>query len=100
MKLKGWIGSLLLASACGCSSMNNTESGALGGGVLGAGLGALVGAATGHAAAGAAIGAGAGAVTGGLIGNSEDRAESRHKQAVAEWTAQNPPLALPDIVQM
>jgi hypothetical protein len=80
--------------------MNNTESGALGGGVIGAGTGALIGAATGHAGAGAAIGAGAGALAGGLIGNSQDRAEARHKQAMAEWAAQNPPLTLPQIVQM
>jgi hypothetical protein len=80
--------------------MNNTEAGALGGGVLGAGLGALVGAATGHAAAGAAIGAGAGAVTGGLIGNSEDRAEARQKQAATNWAAAHPPVAINDIVQM
>jgi hypothetical protein len=80
--------------------MNNTESGALGGGVIGAGAGALIGAATGHAAAGAAIGAGAGAVTGGLIGNSQDRAEAKQKEAAVAWAAQNPPLTLPDIVQM
>jgi hypothetical protein len=91
---------LLILGACGCSSMNNTESGALGGGVIGAGLGALVGAATGHAAAGAAIGAGAGAVTGGLIGNNQDRAEAKTKQVAAEWAAQNPPLGLADVVQM
>src|ERR1700682_2895199 len=91
---------LLIRGACGCSSMNNTESGALGGGVLGAGLGALVGAATGHAAAGAAIGAGGGAGTGGLTGNSQDKVEAKHKQAAAEWAAQNPPLGLADVVQM
>jgi len=80
--------------------MNNTESGALGGGVLGAGAGALLGSATGHAGAGAAIGAGVGAVTGGLIGNSQDKAEAKQKQAAADWAAQNPPLGLDGIVQM
>jgi len=100
MNIKRWLGGLLILGTCGCNSMNNTESGALGGGVLGAGLGALVGAATGHAAAGAAIGAGAGAVTGGLIGNSEDRAEARQKKAVSDFAASHPPVAINDIVQM
>ncbi len=100
MNIKKLVGGLFIVGMSGCSSMNNTESGALGGGVLGAGLGALVGAATGHAAAGAAIGAGAGAITGGLIGHSEDRAENKQKEAVAAWAAQHPPLGLPDIVQM
>ncbi len=100
MKAKSWLGGLLLVGACGCNSMNNTEQGALGGGVLGAGAGALLGAATGHAAAGAAIGAGVGAVTGGLIGNSEDRAENRQKQAAAQWAAAHPPVKIEDVVQM
>jgi len=100
MKAKRWLSGLLVLGMGGCSSMNNTESGALGGGVLGAGLGALVGAATGHAAAGAAIGAGAGAVTGGLIGNSQDQAEARQKQAATNWAAAHPPVAINDIVQM
>ena len=100
MNLKRWLGGVVILGACGCNSMNNTEAGALGGGAIGAGAGALVGAATGHAAAGAAIGAGVGAVTGGLIGHSEDTAEARQKKAAAEWAAQNPPLGLPDVVQM
>jgi outer membrane protein with glycine zipper len=100
MNLKRWLGAVVILGACGCNSMNNTEAGALGGGAIGAGAGALLGAATGHAGAGAAIGAGVGAVTGGLIGHSEDRAEDRQKKAAADWAAQNPPLGLPDVVQM
>src|SRR5205814_5246656 len=34
---------LVLLLGCGCSTMSNTESGALGGGALGAGIGALFG---------------------------------------------------------
>lgn len=100
MITKKWLGSLILLSVCGCKSMNNTEAGAVGGGALGAGIGALAGAATGHAGAGAAIGAGVGAITGGLIGNSQDKAEAKQKQVAADWAAHNPPLGLPDVVQM
>jgi hypothetical protein len=100
MNTKRWLGGLLILGMGGCNSMNNTEAGALGGGAIGAGTGALLGSLTGHAGAGAAIGAGVGAVTGGLIGNSQDKAEARHKEAVAEWSAQHPPLALADVVQM
>jgi hypothetical protein len=100
MNAKRWLGGVMILGLCGCSSMNNTESGALGGGAIGAGTGALLGSMTGHAGAGAAIGAGVGAVTGGLIGHSEDRAEARQKQAAAEWAAQNPPLTLEGVVDM
>jgi outer membrane lipoprotein SlyB len=55
----------------GCS--NNTETGALGGGLLGAGIGAATGG-SGGALAGGLIGAGAGA----LFGNAED--QKQHKE--------------------
>jgi len=78
-----------LLLACGCSSMNHTETGALAGGAVGAGVGALAGAACHNPGAGAAIGAGAGAVTGGLIGHSMDKSEEKVKdQAVAAIQAQ------------
>ena len=47
----------MLVTNSGCSTMNNTEAGALGGGVFGGILGTVVGAASGHPGAGAAIGA-------------------------------------------
>lgn len=100
MRTRKWYGVVLILGTCGCSSMNNAERGALGGGAIGAGAGALIGSMTGNAGAGAAIGAGVGAVTGGLIGNSEDRAENKQKRAAAEWAAAHPPMAIPDIVQL
>jgi uncharacterized protein YcfJ len=100
MKTKRWLGGLVVLGLAGCSGMNNTEAGALGGGAIGAGTGALLGSLTGHAGAGAAIGAGVGAITGGLVGNSQDKAEARHKEAVAEWAAQHPALQLNDVVAM
>jgi hypothetical protein len=100
VKAQRWLSGLLILGMGGCSSMNNTESGALGGGVIGAGVGALVGAATGHAAAGALIGGGAGAAVGAVAGNSQDKAEARQKQAATDWAAAHPPVAINDIVQM
>jgi outer membrane lipoprotein SlyB len=99
-----WLMSLALMPVClgsGCSSMNNTDAGVLGGGVLGAGLGALIGGPR-HALAGAAIGGATGAVTGGLIGNSADQKEKQVAQAQAaqaQAAAQNA-LSLTDIAQM
>jgi hypothetical protein len=84
--------------ACGCSSLSNTENGALGGGAIGAGLGALVGHATGHTAAGALIGGAAGAVTGGVVGNAVDKSEERQAALVAANAPR--PLGLTDIANM
>jgi outer membrane lipoprotein SlyB len=81
--------------ACGCSSLNHTENGALAGGAIGAGTGALIGKATGHTAGGAVIGAGVGALTGGLIGNAADQTEK--KVAAAEAKSQLDKL---DVVRM
>src|SRR5947209_7149243 len=101
MNTKFWLGGLVILGLSGCSSMNNTEAGAIGGGAVGAGVGALAGAATGHAGAGALIGGGIGAVTGGLLGNSEDRVEERQKKAAAQYAASLPkPPTLNDVVQM
>src|SRR5437899_2130105 len=100
MKKINWLGGLLILGASGCSSMNNTEAGALGGGAIGAGVGALVGAATGHAGAGARIGGAAGAGVGALAGHSEDRAEARQKKAVDDYAAAHPPVSINDVVQM
>ena len=53
--------------------MNNTEKGALGGGVIGAGLGAIIGNQSGEAGKGALIGGAAGAILGGAAGNAKDK---------------------------
>jgi hypothetical protein len=82
----------------GCESMSNTDKGVLGGAGLGALAGGVIGSATGHAGAGAAIGAGLGGVAGGLTGAAVDNSE--RKQAIRQAAAQNPPLSLPDIVQL
>jgi len=100
MKKINWLGGLLILGASGCSSMNNTEAGALGGGAIGAGVGALVGAATGHAGAGALIGGATGAGIGALAGHSEDRAEARQKKAVDDFAAAHPPVSINDVIQM
>src|SRR5262245_28821129 len=78
---------LLAVLACasagfGCASMNNTERGAVGGGVIGAAAGTAIGAATHHPVAGALIGTAAGTATGALIGNGADKDEARKREAV------------------
>jgi outer membrane lipoprotein SlyB len=78
----------LLVLCCGCSSMNNTEAGLLGGGAIGGLLGAGVGALAHAPVAGAAIGAATGAAVGGLAGADQDRQERREKVQVAVATQQ------------
>src|SRR3982751_721901 len=99
MKRSWYAAGLLLVAGAGCAGMNNTEAGALGGGVIGAGLGTVVGGMSGHPLAGAAIGGASGALLGGAVGNSEDRRERRDAQAVAAWNAQNQ-MTLTDVVMM
>jgi outer membrane lipoprotein SlyB len=104
MKRKILCGTLLLL-LCGCSTMNNTESGAIGGGLLGGGIGALFGLACHRPVEGAAIGAAVGAGTGALVGHSEDQAEKRQevRQAQAVAAAQDVAARAPrlqDIVDM
>ncbi|MFO0810301.1 MAG: glycine zipper domain-containing protein [Gemmataceae bacterium] len=85
----------------GCSTMDHTEKGIVGGGLLGAATGAVIGKATGNTAAGALIGAAAGGTAGGLIGNEIDDSEKKIKQASA--TAAVPvrgPLSLQEIATM
>lgn len=84
----------------GCSSMNNTEKGALGGGAIGAGAGALIGHATGNTGAGAAIGAGVGALTGALVGNDMDKQEQKQKDAIAAAQMAHGPVGVGEVVQM
>jgi hypothetical protein len=76
-------GLILLTGGTGCSGMNNTEKGLLGGGLVGTGIGALAG--RGNPAA-MAIGGIGGAAVGGLFGAGQDRREE-HKAAVARADA-------------
>jgi hypothetical protein len=83
--------------------MNNTERGAVGGGVFGTALGTAVGAATGKPLAGAAIGAAAGTATGALIGNDIDKTEQRNKDiaqatALADAQAQAQRMGIADVI--
>lgn len=84
----------------GCESMNNTEKGAVGGGLLGAGAGALVGAALHRPAAGALIGGAAGAVTGAAVGNHVDRVEERQAAEAAALQSSRGPVSVQDVATM
>lgn len=95
---------LVVLAGGGCSSMNNTQAGALGGGLIGAAAGTIVGAATGHPGAGAAIGTAAGAGIGALAGHSQDKAEARQAKAQADaaaaYAATHPPMSIADVVSL
>ncbi len=102
MKNKLLLVGLLVLSPCGCTGMNNTQQGAVSGGLLGAGAGALIGGVTRNAGAGALIGGLAGTAVGAAVGNDRDRFEDRqHARAIAAAnTAARNQLRLEDIVQM
>lgn len=76
------LGLLVAISLVGCQTPNNTEQGALFGGLLGAGTGAIVGHALGNTGAGAAIGAGVGALSGAAIGHGVDESEARNRALI------------------
>jgi Glycine zipper len=90
----------------GCSSLNNTEKGALVGGGVGSVVGTAIGAATGNPRTGAAIGGIGGAAIGALAGNKEDEREhaqekAQLRQAAATAQAQQyAPLGLIDVVNL
>ena len=91
------------AAGSGCSTMNNTEKGAIGGAVVGTGLGTALGAATGHTGAGAVIGGLAGTAGGALVGNDIDKTERRNKDiaqaaALADAQAQSQRLGMADVI--
>jgi hypothetical protein len=80
--------------AGGCSSMNNTDRGAL----IGTGAGALIGnavAGRGHKTTGTAIGAAAGLLAGTAIGSAKD-----DEQAAAAAQPKAGPLGLTDVANM
>jgi hypothetical protein len=94
---------LLLLVGCGCSTMNNTEKGAVTGGAIGAGGGALLGSAVHAPLAGALVGGTVGALVGGVAGSNADRAEAHDKavqQAVAQQVNAPPNPSLEQVVAM
>jgi hypothetical protein len=100
MRTKIWLSGLLMLSTCGCTGMNNTEQGAVTGGLLGGGLGLLLGGR--HPLAATAIGAGAGTLVGGAIGSDKDRQDQRRTNAaIAAANAQaQRQMGLDEIVQL
>lgn len=85
--------------------MNNTEKGAVGGGVVGTALGTAVGAATHHPVAGAVVGGLAGTATGALVGNGVDKQEKRDRDvaqavALADAQAQAQRMGIADVIGM
>jgi uncharacterized protein YcfJ len=92
--VKRFIGVLLLViMVSGCeTSLNETQTGALGGSALGAGLGAIIGNQTGHAGAGTAIGAGAGLLAGSLIGEGMRRSKQAQTTQAAPYQQQVTPV--------
>ncbi|MBY0457075.1 MAG: hypothetical protein K2V38_07050 [Gemmataceae bacterium] len=93
------------AGGSGCASMNNTERGAVGGGVVGTAAGTAIGAATGRPLAGALIGGGIGTATGALIGNDVDKREQRDRDvaqaaALADAHAQGQRVGVFDVIRM
>ena len=102
----GLLGVFAAATAgSGCAGMNNTERGAVGGGVFGTAAGAAIGAATGRPLLGAAIGAAGGTATGALIGNRVDKEERRDRDisqaaALADAQSQAQRLGITDVIEL
>ncbi|MSQ95086.1 MAG: hypothetical protein EXR98_11100 [Gemmataceae bacterium] len=97
MKIRTCIASALLVSTVGCSSMNNTEKGLLGGTAVGAGAGALLG--RGHPGAMLAGGV-LGAAVGGIAGSDQDRREDRKAAIAAANAPSHRQMSLNEVVQM
>jgi outer membrane lipoprotein SlyB len=98
------IGTVLAVAPVGCSHMNQTEKGVLGGGAIGAGVGTLIGHATGNPKTGAVVGGLLGAGVGGAIGNESDRKDEEAKevrQAAAQHAyADAQPNRVSEIIQL
>ena len=72
--------SLVVTIACaGCSSMSNTQKGAIGGAAAGAAIGGVIGHQSGNTAVGAIIGAAVGGAAGAYIGNYMDKQAAEMK---------------------
>ncbi len=99
------LGMGLLAGMCavgstGCSTMNNTEKGALVGGGVGSIVGTAIGAATGNPRTGAAVGALGGATLGALAGSDQDRVEQAEAQQAIAQQQQQSQLGMIDVVNL
>ena len=96
------MGLVLAGSLAGCQTANNTEQGALFGGLLGAGTGAVVGHALGNTGAGAAIGAGVGVLSGAAIGHGVDESEARNRALIEAKLGRQVAgaVTVPDVVAM
>lgn len=94
------------AVGAGCSTLNNTEKGALIGGGVGSVAGTIIGHATGNPRTGAVVGALGGAAVGGLAGNAEDKRERADERAALQQAAAEAradaqtPLGLIDVVKL
>ena len=98
MNKKMWLSGFLILSTTGCSAMNNTEKGMLGGAAVGTGAGAILG--RGNPGA-MLVGGAVGTMVGGVSGSNQDRREDR--RAVATLAANEHAriqLRLTDIVNM
>lgn len=102
----GVVAAFMAASgSVGCSTMNNTEKGAVAGGAIGSGVGLLAGAATGNPRTGAAVGGLLGGGVGALAGSEKDREDQQNRevqqaQAVASVQAQQQRMGLTDVIHM
>lgn len=98
MRGKTWILGLSLLSTLGCSSMNNTEKGMLGGAAVGTGAGALLG--RGHPGA-MLVGGLLGTAVGGIAGSEQDRRDDRRAWAQAQANAQaQRQMSVPEVIQL
>ena len=98
MRINTWLIGLSLLSTVGCSSMNNTEKGMLGGAAVGTGAGALIG--RGHPGA-MLLGGALGTMVGGVAGSDQDRRD--HNKAVAQAYANQAArsqMKVDEVVQM
>jgi hypothetical protein len=95
------VGLFALAST-GCSTLNNTEKGALVGGGVGSVVGTAIGAATGNPRTGAVAGGLGGAALGALAGNrADERDHAIEKAELREAaTSQQAQLGLIDVVNL
>lgn len=85
----------------GCATMNETERGALGGGVIGTAAGTAIGAATGRPLLGAALGGAAGTATGALIGNEADKRDARAREIeLAEAREAQARMGIADVIAL
>ncbi|MBI2804563.1 MAG: hypothetical protein HYX68_06215 [Planctomycetes bacterium] len=98
MRSKTWIAGVLLISTVGCSSMNNTEKGMLGGAAVGTGAGALIG--RGNPVA-MLVGGIFGTAIGGMAGSNQDYREDRRAATIAAVNAQAArQMSINEVVQL